>query len=257
MNGKDAIAGRWSIGELARASGVTVRTLRHYDEIGLVPAGGRSASGHRRYTAADVRRLYQVRALRSLGMPLGEIRELLASAPEDPAAMRAVLTAQLRRLTVRAERTQRLIEQVGGLLRRLDEASMPDSDQFMTTLEMISMLDAYFTPEQREELAHRRDELGAEAVEQARTWFAELVEQLLGHMDEGTPAGDPRVRDLVRRWDELGAGFHAEGASGERTAAAARLMWQEHRDRLSAALPWPAEKMAGLPAYLERARAAG
>ena len=53
----------WSVGQLARAGGVTVRTLHYYEEIGLVPASERTASGHRRYTDADVRRLYQVRAL--------------------------------------------------------------------------------------------------------------------------------------------------------------------------------------------------
>ncbi|MFI6739357.1 MerR family transcriptional regulator [Nonomuraea sp. NPDC050451] len=70
-------ARRWTIGELAKASGVTVRTLYHYDEIGLARAGERTASGHRRYTEADLRRLYRVRALRGLGLSLEEIAEVL------------------------------------------------------------------------------------------------------------------------------------------------------------------------------------
>ncbi|MEO3777756.1 MerR family transcriptional regulator [Micromonospora sp. B11E3] len=258
MIGNDTGAHRWSIGELARASGVTVRTLHHYDEIGVLRASARTTSGHRRYTADDLRRLYRVRALRALGMSLDEIREALASSPaEDPAAMRGLLAAQLRQLTVQADRIQQLIAQVTGLLSQLDGASMPDPDQFLTTLEMISMLDTYFTPEQRDELARRRSELGADAVEEARVRFADLVEQLLAHADAGTPVDDPRVRDLVRQWDELGNAFHAEGVGGEQTKAAARRMWQDHRDELSARLPWPAERMAGLMAYLERARAAG
>ncbi|MGI5487937.1 MerR family transcriptional regulator [Microtetraspora malaysiensis] len=256
MIGKDTAAHRWSIGELAQASGVTVRTLHHYDEIGVLRAGERTASGHRRYTAADLRRLYRVRALRALGMPLDEIKEVLASSPDDPAAMRALLVAQLRQLTDQAKRIGQLIEQVDGLLRQLDAASMPDPEELMTTLEMISMLDAYFTQEQREELARRRGELGAKAVEAAKTRFTELVERLLDHVREGTPVDDPRVRELVRRWDELGDTFHAEGAGGERTKAAARRLWQDHGDQLGARLPWPAEEMAKLPAYLERVRAA-
>ncbi|MFF0243809.1 MerR family transcriptional regulator [Streptosporangium sandarakinum] len=254
MIGEDATARWWSIGELARASGVTVRTLRHYDEIGVLRSGERTTSGHRRYTAADLRRLYRVRSLRALGMSLDEIREVLASSPEDPAAMRTLLRTQLRQLTFQAEQTQQLIEQIHGLLRQLDEASMPDSDQFMTTLEMISMLETYFTQEQREELARRRGELGAEAVEEAKTHFIELVEQLLRHVQDGTPADDPQVREIVRRWDELATPFHAEDARGEQTKAAARRMWQEHRNRLSTRLPWPTEKMVELLAYLERAR---
>ncbi|GAA3664469.1 hypothetical protein GCM10022420_049470 [Streptomyces iranensis] len=77
MIGKDATGRRWSIGELARASGVTVRALRHYDEVGLVRASGRTGAGHRRYTAEDLRRLYRVRALCGLGLSLAEIGDAL------------------------------------------------------------------------------------------------------------------------------------------------------------------------------------
>jgi DNA-binding transcriptional MerR regulator len=54
----------WSIGELAAATGLTVRTLHHYDEIGLARPSLRTHAGHRRYTATDVRRLHRVLALR-------------------------------------------------------------------------------------------------------------------------------------------------------------------------------------------------
>jgi MerR family transcriptional regulator, thiopeptide resistance regulator len=66
--GKEESGPRWSIGQLAQASGLTVRALRHYDAVGLLKASERTASGHRRYTEADLRRLYRVRALRSLGL---------------------------------------------------------------------------------------------------------------------------------------------------------------------------------------------
>lgn len=80
--GKDATGDRWSIGELARASGVTVRALRYYDEVGLVRASGRTGAGHRRYTAEDLRRLYRVRALRGLGLSLEEIGDALAASAD-------------------------------------------------------------------------------------------------------------------------------------------------------------------------------
>ena len=64
---------RWRIGELAAATGLTVRTLHHYDAVGLLAPAERSAAGHRRYTSADVHRLYRVVALRQLGLSLEEI----------------------------------------------------------------------------------------------------------------------------------------------------------------------------------------
>jgi len=63
----------WSIGELAGQTGLTVRTLRHYDELGLARPSRRTAAGHRRYAAEDVRRLHRIVALRGFGFALPEI----------------------------------------------------------------------------------------------------------------------------------------------------------------------------------------
>ena len=67
----------WKVGELARATGLTVRTLHHWDELGLVVPGRRTSSGHRVYSGAEVERVYQVLALRRLGVPLSTIGSLL------------------------------------------------------------------------------------------------------------------------------------------------------------------------------------
>src|ERR687887_2849616 len=67
------------IGELARVAGVTVRTLHHYDELGLLRPSERTSGGHRLYTADDVQRLYRLLALRGLGLPLDEVGALLES----------------------------------------------------------------------------------------------------------------------------------------------------------------------------------
>ena len=69
----------WSVGELAARAGVTVRTLHHYDRIGLVRPSERTPAGHRRYIAPDVARLYRVLALRHLGLGLERAAELLRS----------------------------------------------------------------------------------------------------------------------------------------------------------------------------------
>ncbi|MEU6341090.1 MerR family transcriptional regulator [Streptomyces sp. NPDC046977] len=253
MIGNDTTGPRWTIGELARASGVTVRTLYHYDEIGLVRASERTASGHRRYTRRDLHRLYRVRALRTLGLSLEEIGDVVDGAPDDLPAMRAVLDAQLEELRRQGERIGRITQQVRGLLRQFDGEATPDPDQFMTTLEMISVLDGYFTQEQQDQLARRRAELGPAAVETARTRWAGLVGELLAHVDAGTAVDDAGVRELVREWDALGSAFH----SGDRqTEEAARRMWQDHGDDLSRGLPWPAERMAALVGYLEQVRQA-
>src|SRR5919107_4069290 len=103
------------IGEVAAATGLTVRTLHHYDEIGLLAASERSDAGYRLYSDADVRRLYRIVAFRRLGFALGEIGPLLDRDGGDP---RAVVRDQLARLDAELELKARL----RGRLERLLEA---------------------------------------------------------------------------------------------------------------------------------------
>jgi len=65
------------VGELARTSGLSIRTLRFYDHIGLLTPSRRSPAGHRLYDDADVRRLYRICLLRDTGLPLAEIGRAL------------------------------------------------------------------------------------------------------------------------------------------------------------------------------------
>lgn len=97
-----------TIGQLADASGVTVRTLHHYDRIGLLVPSGRTTGGHRRYGEGDVRALYRIVALRQLGLSLTHIAGVLADATSVP----ELLQRQL-------EETTRSIQAHHALLARL------------------------------------------------------------------------------------------------------------------------------------------
>lgn len=242
---------QWSIGELAKACGVTVRTLHHYDEIGLLSASKRTTSDHRRYTEQDLHRLYRIRALQMLGLSLEDIRSALGSPADDLASLRGLLERQLQKLQDHAANLQLLQRQIGELLHRIDKPTMPDPEDFMSALEMITVFENHFTSEQLKELADRRAELGAATIEAAKHEWASLVEEGLRLVQDGTPAHDPSAQDLVRRWDTLGSSFH----SGEQTKTAARAMWQENSVELSSSLPWSAVQLTALVAYLQKARA--
>jgi DNA-binding transcriptional MerR regulator len=99
----------WTVGELARLAGVTVRTLHHYDRIGLVQPSDRTASGYRSYGVRDLDRLQQVLVYRELGFPLEEVATLLDDPDADPVAH---LRRQLRLLRERVERTQAMVAAV-------------------------------------------------------------------------------------------------------------------------------------------------
>lgn len=83
----------WPIAEVARMSGVTARTLRHYDEVGLLPPAWIGTNGHRYYEESRLLRLQQILVLRALGLGLPEIGRVLASYQRD--AIEAYVTARL------------------------------------------------------------------------------------------------------------------------------------------------------------------
>jgi MerR family transcriptional regulator, repressor of the yfmOP operon len=103
------------IGDLARLAGTTARTIRYYEEIGLLPDGGlRMAGSHRLYDHADLERLREVMRLKSLlGVSLDELKELLAA--EDA---RAALRSELSRDDVEPDRRRALLIEAQDLLER-------------------------------------------------------------------------------------------------------------------------------------------
>jgi phosphoribosylaminoimidazole-succinocarboxamide synthase len=113
----------WTVGELGQQAGVSVRTLHHYDEIGLL-SPTRSAAGHRRYTERDVERLTQVVALRSLGLSLGEIRRCL----DGGEALAATLTRQLRDLELRVAQATALRDRLAAVVARLEDGDLDPYD---------------------------------------------------------------------------------------------------------------------------------
>jgi DNA-binding transcriptional MerR regulator len=117
------------IGEVAAAAGLTVRTLHHYDEIGLLAASGRSDAGYRLYSDADVRRLYRIVAFRRLGFALGDIGPLLDRDGGDP---RTVVRDQLARLDAELELKARLRSRLERLLERSRAPTAPRRTCFST-----------------------------------------------------------------------------------------------------------------------------
>ena len=184
----------WKIGELARRTGLTVRTLHHYDEIGLLSPARRSDGGHRVYDEASVQRLYRIVSLRSLGFPLDAIAEALDSERFDP---RAAVEDHLRRLEAQIAHEQKLLQSLRILRDRLE------ADDFLTAIEELTMRERYYTPEQLDQLEQRRQTLGDDAIEDVEREWAEIFATLRAEMDKGTDPADPKLRPIGERSREL------------------------------------------------------
>jgi MerR family transcriptional regulator, thiopeptide resistance regulator len=192
------------IGEVAEATGLTVRTLHHYDEIGLLAPSGRSAAGYRLYADDDVRRLYRIVAFRRLGLALGEIGALLDGDDADP---RAVIRAQLDRLDAEVALRERLRARLTRLLEALDGAHGASADLFLEAIEGMTMSERYYTPEQLEHLAQRRQALGEDGMRRAQDAWADLIAEAEALRSAGATPEDPRTQALAERWSALVAQF--------------------------------------------------
>src|SRR5271165_5215608 len=106
----------WKVGELAGRTGVSVRALHYYDEIGLLRPSHRTGSGHRLYDAADVASLQQIRSLQQLGFSLEQVRECLQRSDFSPLQ---VIQLQLDRLREQIEQQQRLFQRLERIAARL------------------------------------------------------------------------------------------------------------------------------------------
>jgi DNA-binding transcriptional MerR regulator len=220
------------VGELARRTGLTVRTLHHYDAIGLLRPSLHTEAGYRLYTAGDVARLQQVLSLRQLGFSLEQVRDCLDSSGFSPLE---VIELHIGRLREHINQQRRLCERLETLAVRLRAAGEVSADEFLGTIEEITMLDAiaekYFTPEQMQLIKERREEVGREHLERMQETWAEVIALVRTEMEKGTDPADAQVQALARRWQDL-----VKQSTGGDPAIEQNLkrLWEEQGDTLAA-----------------------
>jgi DNA-binding transcriptional MerR regulator len=197
------------VGQVAAFAGVTVRTLHHYDDIGLLAPGERSHAGHRRYSDDDLDRLQQILFYRELGFPLEEVAALLDDPDADP---RAHLRRQHELLTARIERLQKMAAAVEHAMeaRRMGMNLTPEE-----RFEVFGDKD----PEQYAEEAEQRwgdTEAYAESQRRVATYTKEDWKRLQAEVDD---------------WSERYAALVAAGESPDGEAATG--LAEEHRQHIS------------------------
>ena len=219
------------VGELARRTGLTVRTLHHYDEIGLLKPSLHTAAGHRLYTVAEVARLQQVLSLRQLGFSLEQVRDCLDRPGFSPLE---VIRLHVARLREQIELQRKLCEGLEALASCFQSAGEVSAEMFLQAIEVMTMIENYYTPEQLEYFRKRIEEAGAAGQDMARQGqadWAELIAQYTAEMQKGTDPADPRVQALEKRRQALVNVVTGGDPAIEQNL---RRLWTEQGDKLSA-----------------------
>ncbi len=144
--------------EFAKRAGVTIRALHHYDRLGLLKPSGRTAAGYRLYTDRDLVRLEQIVALKFIGFPLSQIREILNRKDLD---VLSALREQRRIITHKREHLDRAIRAIERAEQALASGEQSDWEPFRRIIEVIQIqtrkdwMKNYYTEEQLENLRKR------------------------------------------------------------------------------------------------------
>ncbi len=187
----------WSIADVARISGVTARTLRHYDDIGLLKPACVGANGYRYYEEGQLLRLQQILVLRELGLSLGEIAASVDSEPDTLAALKRQhirLLGERNRLARMADTVARTIAELEGKSEMPVRINRPENlfEGFDHTRYEDEARERW--PEEFEQSQRHAATLTGEDVERLQREATAAMIRMAEFMAAGTPAGDPAVQ---------------------------------------------------------------
>jgi DNA-binding transcriptional MerR regulator len=191
----------WKIGELAKLSGLTVRTLHHYDHIELFAPSLHSETGHRLYNESDIVRLQQIISLKQLGFSLDEIKDIIDNPSFSPDE---VIRIQLERLNANIRLQEELRSQLENIQWLLSLRRNISTEQFIKLIEVMKMNNnKYFTQEQMDSLKKRGEALGPEKLQSIEQEWSGLLAKVRTEMEKGTSPDHPEVVQLAKHWKEL------------------------------------------------------
>jgi DNA-binding transcriptional MerR regulator len=202
------------VGDLAKQTGVSVRTLHYYDEIGLLSPSQRTETGYRLYAEADIIRLQQIVSLRQIGFSLEQIRECLEQSQFSP---HHVVQLHLSQLKEQMELQQQLYARLQAIATHLESAETISIQEFIQLIEVTMMVENYYTPEQLDYLKERRQMVGEERIRQVEAQWQELIEQARTAMQNGIDPTSEAVQALARRSQALIQEFTGGDAGIERS----------------------------------------
>jgi DNA-binding transcriptional MerR regulator len=209
--------------QFANLAGVTVRTLHHYDRLGLLKPRRRTDAGYRLYEDRDLERLEQIVALKFLGLSLGQIADLLNRSLLDSGSITEALALQSRLLLQKRRMLDRAIQAISEA--QAQNGASPALRKIIEVIEMETnndWMEKYHTEESRAKVEARKHLWSPELQERVSRQWNELIADVEAVLGED-PAGET-AQKLAARWKELVEGF--TGGDREISASVGR-MWAD------------------------------
>ncbi|HYI67864.1 MAG TPA: MerR family transcriptional regulator [Candidatus Limnocylindrales bacterium] len=186
-----------TVGAVSRLAGVTVRTLHHYDQIGLLSASGRSDAGYRRYDDADLDRLQRILFYRELGFGLDQIRDVMTDGGADAIGhlrrQHAMLLDRIGRLERMAAAVEKAMEARTMGINLTPEERFEVFGDFNPDDHAAEVEERWGDTDAYRESAKRTARYTKADWERIKAQGQAAIEQVVGAMDAGKPADSPEA----------------------------------------------------------------
>jgi DNA-binding transcriptional MerR regulator len=148
---------QWRVGELAKMVGITIRTLRFYDQIGLFSPSGYSSSKYRLYTEKDISRLQQILSLKELGLSLEQIKAIMSG---DQLSLLDIISLQIDRLKENIRMQQKLLHELENVSSQMQKNEPFTVEHVMKITRMMKMNHENFFAERKSSMGIHLERLG-------------------------------------------------------------------------------------------------
>lgn len=194
----------YTVGDLARRSGTTVRALHHYEKLGLLSPSGRSEAGYRLYSDADVQVLHRILAYQQMGVALKDIGPLLG--PDGP-PLAELLAKQITQAEAELKRQQNLLAMLKRVQTRAAAGGPELTDYLLQLMAARRSYERWFSEDELQRIKAAQDAMGDEGVARFRSEMDRLLPAMREQMERGADPAGPEVRPLALDWIELTRGM--------------------------------------------------
>jgi len=190
------------IGALAKEMGVSVRTLHHYDDIGLLSPSSRGESGHRIYDKSDILRLHHILSLKRLNLSLEEIRDIIGKCT---AQIESLLDQNIESLETEIGQKKETLRTLQGTRQFLAHRDDVDLTGLTDIIKDISLSQKYFSEGQLNVMDKREENLDKGEIRKILNDVPRMTADIGDAVRRKLSPSDPKVLALVKRWSEMAA----------------------------------------------------
>jgi len=215
------------IGELAQATKISIRTLHHYDEIGLLKPSSRTESSHRLYTESDIARLHKIVSLRNIGFSLEEVGQFVGHSHEE---LRDLIARQLEKVEVEREELDRKQWCIKAAHEAANFEQFQGSEKLISMIRELTIQSQYLSAEERQIIQSKNNALGLQRIKEMHSKLEQLTLLAQKFMSQNIDPTEPQVIALANEWNALGQ----EGVGDNpEVVKKIKLMLQENPDLAS------------------------